>query len=94
MSIEKVTRALLSIFRLFKMVPEGLPVPEGSELTSSSSSSSKGIVQEDTIEADRKLARLELPELEAEETDDTVDIVEIGDMVEVLPLRELRPLSL
>lgn len=52
------------------------------------------MVQEDTIEADRKLARLELPELEAEDTEDTVDIVEMGDMVEVRPLRELRPLSL
>ena len=81
------------IFRcLLKIVPAG--DVDGSELTSSSSSSSKGMVQEDTIEADRKLARLELPELEAEDTEETVDMVEMGDMVEVRPLRELRPLSL
>ncbi len=60
----------------------------------SSSSSSSGMVQELTMEADLRLARLELPELDVELTEDTVLIVEIGDMVEVRPLRELRPLSL
>ena len=73
---------------MLKMVPAGL------EFNSSSSSSSNGMVQEDTIEADRRLARLELPELEAEETEDTVDMVEMGLMVEALPLMELNPLSL
>ena len=63
-------------------------------LKSSSSSSSNGIVQEDTIEAERSEARLELPELEAEDTEETVDIVEIGDIVEARPLKELSPLSL
>jgi len=61
---------------------------------SSSSSSSNGIVHELTIDADRKLAREELPDELAELTDETVDIVEIGDMVEVRPLKELKPLSL
>jgi hypothetical protein len=46
------------------------------------------------MEADLRLARLELPELEVELTDETVLMVEIGDMVDVRPLRELRPLSL
>ncbi len=62
--------------------------------SSFSSSSSRGMVQEDTMEADLKEALLELPELEAEDTEDTVDMVEMGDMVEARPLRELRPLSL
>jgi len=61
---------------------------------SGSSSSSKGIVHEETMEAERSEARLELPELEAEETEETVDMVEIGDIVDALPLKELRPLSL
>ena len=90
-----VSSGSLVTFLLLRIVPEGLE--DGLELTSgsaSSSSSSKGMVHEDTMEADRKLARLELPELEADDTEDTVDIVDMGDMVEVLPLRELRPLSL
>ena len=74
---------------MLKMVPDGLEVS-----TSSSSSSSKGMVHEETMEADLKLARLELPELEAEETEETVDMVEMGLMVEALPLMELKPLSL
>ena len=52
------------------------------------------MVHELTMEADRRLARLELPELELELTEETVLMVEIGDMVEVRPLRELSPLSL
>jgi hypothetical protein len=60
----------------------------------SSSSSSNGIVQEDTMEADLSEALLELPELLAEDTEDTVDIVDMGDIVDALPLKELRPLSL
>lgn len=60
----------------------------------SSSSSSKGMVQELTMEADRRLALLELPEEDADDTEETVDMVEIGDMVEVRPLRELSPESL
>ena len=46
------------------------------------------------MEADLKLALEELPDELAELTDETVDMVEIGDMVEVLPLKELKPLSL
>ena len=61
---------------------------------SSSSSSSKGIVHELTIDADLRLAREELPDELAELTEETVDIVEIGDMVDVRPLNELKPLSL
>ena len=76
---------------MLKMVPDGLELATSS---SSSSSSSKGIVHEETIEADLKLARLELPELEAEDTEETVDMVEMGLMVEALPLMELNPLSL
>jgi len=76
---------------MLKMVPDGLELETSS---SSSSSSSKGIVHEETMEADRKLARLELPELEAEDTEETVDMVEMGLMVEALPLMELNPLSL
>ena len=75
----------------------GLKVPEGlewAEWAASSSSSSSGMVHELTMEAERRLARLELPELELELTEETVLIVEIGDMVEVRPLRELSPLSL
>ena len=72
-------------------VPEGL---EWAEWAASSSSSSSGMVHELTMEAERRLARLELPELELELTEETVLIVEIGDMVEVRPLRELSPLSL
>ena len=54
-----------------------------------SSSSSKGMVQVLTMLAERRLAREEplLAELVLETT-------ERGDMQEVLPLRELRPLSL
>ena len=48
------------------------------------------MVHELTIEADLKLALLEL---EVEELDETVDIVEIGDIVDALPLKELNPLS-
>lgn len=77
------------------IVPDGLEAfeddPDGL-VASSSSSSSNGIVHEDTMEAERRLARDD-PE-EAEDTDDTVDMVEIGDIVEVLPLNELRPESL
>ena len=76
---------------MLKMVPDGLELATSS---SSSSSSSKGIVHEETMEADLKLARLELPELEAEDTEETVDMVEMGLMVEALPLMELNPLSL
>ena len=61
---------------------------------SSSSSSSNGMVHELTMDADLKLARDELPDELAELTEETVDMVEIGDMVEVLPLKELNPLSL
>ena len=64
------------------------------EEISSSSSSSNGMVHELTMDADLKLARDELPDELAELTDETVDMVEIGDMVEVLPLKELNPLSL
>jgi len=64
------------------------------EEISSSSSSSNGIVHELTMDADLKLARDELPDELAELTEETVDMVEIGDMVEVLPLKELNPLSL
>jgi hypothetical protein len=52
------------------------------------------MVHDETMEADRSEARLELPELEVEDTEDTVDMVEMGDIVEALPLNELRPLSL
>ena len=54
-----------------------------------SSSSSRGMVQVLTMLAERRLAREEplLAELPVETT-------ERGDMQEVLPLRELRPLSL
>lgn len=54
------------------------------------------MVQELTMEADRRLALLELPEEEelAEDTDETVDMVEMGLMVEVRPLSELSPESL
>ena len=96
------------------IVPDGLVVTELLPPRSSSSSSSRGIVHEDTesektilnfpaksymslilpIEAERRLARLELPELELEDTEDTVDMVEIGLIVEVRPLRLLSPLSL
>ena len=69
-------------------------VMDDREEISSSSSSSNGIVHELTMEADLKLALEELPDELAELTDETVDMVEIGDMVEVLPLKELRPLSL
>ena len=75
-------------------VPEGLEWAEWAEWAASSSSSSSGMVHELTMEAERRLARLELPELELELTEETVLIVEIGDMVEVRPLRELSPLSL
>ena len=78
-------------------VPEGLDCAESAALAlaaCSSSSSSSGMVHELTMEADLRLARLELPELELELTEETVLIVEIGDMVEVRPLRELSPLSL
>lgn len=52
------------------------------------------MVQELTMEAERRLFRLELPDEEAELTLDTVDMVEMGDMVDVRPLKELNPLSL
>ena len=57
--------------------------------TSLSSSSSRGMVQVLTMLAERRLAREDplLAELPVETT-------ERGDMQEVLPLRELRPLSL
>ena len=57
-------------------------------------SSKRAATAEETMEADLKLARLELPELEAEDTEETVDMVEMGLMVEALPLMELNPLSL
>ena len=69
-------------------------VMDDREEISSSSSSSNGIVHELTMEADLKLALEELPDELAELTDETVDMVEMGDMVEVLPLKELSPLSL
>ena len=78
-------------------VPEGLDCAESAlawAAAASSSSSSSGMVHELTMEADLRLARLELPELELELTEETVLMVEMGDMVEVRPLRELRPLSL
>ena len=76
-------------------VPEGLDCAESAALAAaSSSSSSSGMVHELTMEADLRLALLELPELELELTEETVLMVEIGDMVDVRPLRELRPLSL
>ena len=68
------------------MVPEGLDP----ELRTSSASSSKGMVQELTIEADLRLA---LDEEDPEETEDTVDMVEMGDMVDVRPDKELSPES-
>ena len=75
-------------------MPDGLIVIDERQDISSSSSSSNGIVQELTIDADLKLAREELPDELAELTEETVDIVDMGDMVEVRPLRELKPLSL
>ena len=76
-----------------------LKVPEGDsfeDVESFSSSSSKGIVHELTMEADLRLALLppDDEDEEEEEAEETVDMVEIGDMVEVRPLRELNPLSL
>ena len=76
------------------IVPEGLIVMDERQEISSSSSSSKGMVHELTMDADLKLARDELPDELAELTEETVDMVEMGDMVEVLPLNELKPLSL
>ena len=52
-------------------------------------SSNKGMVVEETIEADLKLALLEPDEAEL-----TVDMTERGDMQEVRPDRLLSPLSL
>ena len=51
--------------------------------------SSRGIVVEDTIDADLKLALLEPDEAEL-----TVDMTDRGDMQEVRPERLLNPLSL
>ena len=75
-------------------MPDGLIVIDERQDISSSSSSSNGMVQELTIDADLKLAREELPDELAELTEETVDIVDMGDMVEVRPLNELKPLSL
>ena len=75
-------------------MPDGLIVIDERQDISSSSSSSNGMVQELTIDADLKLAREELPDELAELTEETVDIVDMGDMVEVRPLKELKPLSL
>lgn len=63
--------------------------------SSSSSSSSKGIVQELTMLADLRLALELLPELPEllELTELTVDMVEIGLMVLVRPDKELSPES-
>ena len=52
-------------------------------------SSNKGMVVEETMEADLKLALLEPDEAEL-----TVDMTERGDMQEVRPDRLLNPLSL
>ena len=75
-------------------MPDGLIVIDERQDISSSSSSSNGMVQELTMDADLKLAREELPDELAELTEETVDIVDMGDIVEVRPLRELKPLSL
>ena len=64
-------------------------VPRRGGEASRSSSSSRGMVEEETMEAERRLALLE-----PEEAEETVEMTERGDMQEVRPERLLSPLSL